>query len=1253
MNYMKKFYACYIIFIALLLSGSVMGQQVLMDAIKAKKLNDASVTLKSAYLANQKKAFDVAIKKGWITYKKRADGSIISLQGIDSLGFPIYLISSNNIIAAGTTRTNTVQPGGKLNLNLSGSSKVMNDKMAIWDGGIVYAAHQEFAGKAISFPDGSTNIVEHSTHVAGTLTAKGVYAPAKGMSFGANTLLSYDFNNDESEMTAAAPNLLLSNHSYGYTAGWIYDGDNAIWDWYGLPGDSVDYKFGYYDTHSQKYDQIAYSAPKYLIVAAAGNSRGYNGPAVGTSYNGYTSRTNGTIINKGPRVAGISSQIYYDNLTSPAIGKNVLSVGAVNPLPNGPATAGSVQIAYFSSWGPTDDGRVKPDICGDGVNVLSTGITSTDAYIIESGTSMATPNVCGSLYLLQEYYSQKNSGIFMLAATLKGLACHTAFDAGNAGPDYIYGWGLLDMAKAAQAITDNGTYSLINEKTLPQGQTQTYNVVASGNGVLKATISWTDPAGTPGATGVINVRTPKLVNDLDIVVSDGTTTFNPWVLDPNNPAALATTGNNIVDNVEQVYIPNSVPGKSYTINVSHKGTLSSGSQNYSLIVTGIGGTAYCLSAPSSSADSRINNITLNDLNNTPSAGCTTYSNYTNLTATLEQGKTYPLNITLGTCGANFDKVAKVFIDWNNNGTFTDAGELIATSGVINGTGTYTTNITVPATVVAGNSSIMRVVLTETSDATTVSPCGTYGKGETQDYKVVFTASSIDAGITAINTPSTTGICPSNNSTVSVRIKNYGTTTLNNIPVTVTLTAAGGAVTTLSENYTGSLAPLAEDNFNLTGTFAALGGTSYTVTATTNVPNDAITANNSLTANAVINTSPVITNASAALCTDLNKYSLNATGDGQIFWYKNIGDALPFTYGSSVITAQPPINNTYYAGLNDFSGNVGPATKNTFSAGGYNQFTPAIYITTTAPVLIQSAKLYVGYPGTIVITVSTASGQTIATNTLNVAATRSVPAAGAQIDDPNDVGKVYNLNLAIPVAGKYILTVTFPDNATLYRNNGGVTGYPFSASGVLNITGNNATSPTSPADTTYNKNFYYYFYNMHVQSLGCASAARLAVVVGKPAITLTGINLNSNFAANNQWYYNGAIIAGATAATYTPLRSGIYRVDVATATGCISKSDNFSFVLPAKDNSDGSEISLALFPVPSNGQINLAFNAPQNGPLAVTVMNMLGQTVYKDSRVIPAGAYNTILNFIGLPTGSYIVRLTIGDKTYNRKIAIAR
>jgi hypothetical protein len=1251
---MKLYFRIFLGAVFVLQANYALSQTDTTITVRKKTLSVLSGNLNTKYNLSHKQALDIAIKKGWSTFRIKPDGGIVTLQGVDALGAPVYLQTTSNIIAAATTRTNTVQTGGVLGLNLTGATAALAGKLAIWDGGLIYTSHQEFAGKTITSKDAAATISDHSTHVAGTMIAKGVYNAAKGMSFGATTLQSYDYNNDATEMAAAASNLLLSNHSYGYITGWSYDSSTARWTWYGLAGDNEDYRFGFYDTNTQNYDKIAFNAPQYLIVQAAGNNRGETGPAIGATYYGYNSRTDFTIVNKGSRPSTISSNDGYDIISTTATAKNILTVGAVNPLPNGPSQASDVQIAYFSSWGPTDDGRVKPDICGDGVNVLSTGITAPDAYLQLSGTSMATPNVSGSLYLLQEYYSQKNSGNFMLSSTLKGLVCHTAFDAGNPGPDYIYGWGLLDMQKAAQAITDNGVKSIVSEKVLTQGQTQTYTVVASGNGPLRATISWTDPAGTPTASGTINSRTPKLVNDLDVRIGDGSTTFQPWVLSPDVPAANATTGDNIRDNVEQVYIANAVPGKTYTITVTHKGTLTNASQAFSLIVTGIGGTAYCVSAPTSSADSRVNNVTLNDLNNTPGAGCTTYSNYTNLTATLEQGKTYPLSITVGTCGANFNKIAKVFIDWNGNGSFADAGELVATSGVINGTGTFTGSVTVPTSVVPGNFSLMRVVLTEGADPALVTPCGTYAKGETQDYRVAFIKPAIDAGVIAINTPALNGTCPNGTSTVSVRLKNFGTTALSNIPVTVTLTSSTGVVTTLNETYTPTLAPLAEDDFTLTGTFVSTAGLNYTVNAATTLATDQVVTNNQISATALINTSPVITSSYAAFCSDANLYNLSATGDGQIFWYKNIGDALPFTFGSNTTTTQAPVNSIYYAGLNDLNGTMGVASKTLFSAGNYNQFTGAVYISTKVPVILKSAKLYIGNSGKIIFNVISSGGQIVSSTTINAVATRSTPASGSQVDDPADVGAVYNLNLAIPTPGSYTITIAYPDGATIFRNNGGVSGYPFTlAGGAVSITGNNATSGTTPVDTAYYKNFYYYFYNLKVQSSSCASAARIAVPLTKPVITLSGINLVSNISQNNQWYLNGVAIKGATNQTYTPITSGIYRVDVASSTGCISKSDDFSFVLPAKDNSDGSDISLALFPVPTSGQLNLAFNAVKNETLAISVTNTAGQSVFKTSRSVTQGAYNNVVNLSSLPSGAYFMQLTIGDKTYLRKVSIVK
>ncbi|WP_428328744.1 S8 family serine peptidase [Mucilaginibacter sp.] len=1245
---MTRFYTAIVgLFLLLCNANIVFAQQIPVNDNKKKALADLSAQQSSKYVLSHQKALALAKSKGWEIRRQTKKGGVVLLQGVNSLGFPIYLKTDNNTMAAATTGTNTVQPGGALGLNLSGSSTVLNNKLGIWDGGSVYTAHQEFAGKTITLHDASSAVIDHATHVAGTMIAKGVYAPAKGMSFGATTLQSYEFDNDVTKMSAAAAGLLLSNHSYGDAAGWSFDDTGNHWDWYGLPGDTVDYNFGFYGSRTQSWDKIAFNAPYYLIVESAGNSRGETGPTVGTDYYGFKSATDQTFVDKGARPATISNNNGYDVISTTANAKNILTVGAVNPLPYGPANSKDISITYFSSWGPTDDGRIKPDIVGDGLDVLSTGSSGTASYITLSGTSMSAPNVTGSLYLLQEYYSQKNN-VFMKAATLKGLACHTAFDAGNTGPDYIYGWGLLNMNKAAQAITNNGGKSIIKENTLAQGQKQIFNVISSGDGPLMATISWTDPPGTPTAEGTINSRTPKLINDLDIRVSDGTNTFMPWILDTSNPSAAAKTGDNILDNIEQVYIPGTVSGKSYTITITHKGTLLATTQDYSLIVTGVGGQAYCTSAPLSNADSKVNKVTLANLNYTASAGCTTYSDHTDLTAQLEQGKTYPLSLTLGTCGANFNKAAKVYIDWNGNNVF-DANELVATTGIINATGTYTTNITIPTTVVAGNYSLMRVVLTETSDTSAIKPCGTYAKGETQDYRVQFIQTTTDVGVIAIVSPDSTGAC-SSATQVSVRLKNFGSADVSNFPVTVTITAPDNSVTTLTQTYTGTLTSLALDNFTLNNTFNAIAGATYKITATTNLSGDMVTTNNQASATIAINLPPSASGLAAYYCTDSKQYQLSGSGDGELLWYQNIGDALPIAYGSPASVAVAPVNNTYYAGLNDFTGTAGPATKNVFSGGSYNQFTPYITVNTQIPVIIQSARLYIGNSGKISFTVANGNGEIVSSNTINALATRTSPAAGVQADDPNDQGAVYNLNLLLPAAGVYTINIAYDSTATIYRNNTGVTGYPFTIGNIFSIIGNGATSGT---DTAYYKNFYYYLYDVKVKSAGCASATRLPVTLTKLTITQNGTVLTSSFASNNQWYLNGKAISGATGVTYSPKQSGNYQVGVTLATGCQLLSDNYVYVSTSNSGGSNTGIGLVVFPVPASSELNIVFAAKTNEDLAMSLVNAAGQVVYTNKQSITAGNFSMVLNVSHQQPGGYVLKIQLGTKSYNTKVIILR
>ncbi|MBM3889691.1 MAG: hypothetical protein FJ388_11270, partial [Verrucomicrobia bacterium] len=240
-------------------------------------------------------------------------------------------------------------------------------------------------------------------------------------------------------------------------------------------------------------------------------------------------------------------------------------------------------------WGPTDDGRIKPDIVANGVSLYSSLGTSDTSYGTMSGTSMSSPNAVGTAILLVDYYGYRLPGQAMRASTLKGLIIHTADDLGTAGPDYSYGWGLMNAEAAASQIrahADAPSSRYLYEGLLTTA-TPSESFVFRWDGVspIRATICWTDPAGT-AKTG-LDDRTAVLVNDLDLRITGpgGTPVYYPYVLNVNSPANPATTGDNVVDNVEQVYIAAPSAG-TYTLTVSHKGTLSGGQQYYSLILSG-------------------------------------------------------------------------------------------------------------------------------------------------------------------------------------------------------------------------------------------------------------------------------------------------------------------------------------------------------------------------------------------------------------------------------------------------------------------------------------------------------------------------------------------------------------------------------------------------------------------------------------------------------------------------------------------
>jgi len=530
-------------------------------------------------------AWSVAGQHGWPA-KEKVGNVMFELMAIDGERLRVY--RTTNVNAAVSIAADLVRNTPPYDANGTGLVA------GIWDGGSVRATHQEFGGR-VTLMD-SASAMDHSTHVAGTIAAAGVNASALGM---APSLLldSYDWTDDISEMTSRAMSyanepetIQISNHSYGYAAGWEYSFSPPRW--YGTWGNRESDIFGMYDSATVQWDQLCYNAPYFLPFYSAGNNRSDNAPAAGATFEYF----------KFPRwrtkTYDPATDPYGDNwdnggfdtIATVATAKNVVTVGALNDA----VTAGvrdltKATMTSFSCWGPTDDGRIKPDIVANGVGLYSSIASSDSSYASYSGTSMSSPSAAGAAMLLVDYFGRLFPGQAMRGSTIKALLLHSADDLGQAGPDYKFGFGLLNILAAAQQIKSHYDFPdanmIVEAEVNSVDAVRNYNFRWDDSSSIRATLCWTDPPAS--ALNSLDNPSPRLINDLDLrIIDPNGSVFYPYVLNPSSPSDAATTGDNVRDNIEQVYIALPSIGGVYTVRISYKGTLTNGQQHYSLILSG-------------------------------------------------------------------------------------------------------------------------------------------------------------------------------------------------------------------------------------------------------------------------------------------------------------------------------------------------------------------------------------------------------------------------------------------------------------------------------------------------------------------------------------------------------------------------------------------------------------------------------------------------------------------------------------------
>ena len=424
--------------------------------------------------------------------------------------------------------------------------------------------------------------------------------------------------------------------------------------------------------------------------------------------------------------------------------------------------------------------------------------------------------------------------------------------------------------------------------------------------------------------------------------------------------------------------------------------------------------------------------------------------------------------------------------------------------------------------------------------------------------------------------------------------------------------------------------------------------SYTITATATIPVDNSPANNRLSTNLTI-APPVPATANDCSGT-LNLKVTTPNNLTKYAWYNKTTATSPIATGSVASLAASTYNNVYLG--TGTSASVGPTTKGSYTGGYQANGNNYLNYTSTVPVILTSARMYTRYPGTL--TIMAADVTNASTNgtyyytvlnakNVDVYATDPSPVSGTvDGNDPNDAGAEFYINMLLP-AGSHSIIVS-ANNATIFRSNGlPTTGYPYTIPGIFSITGNSAAN-SNPSDTTFDKPYYYYLYDMKVKTEDC-EGDRIPVPVvtsPQPVIVYNNDSLASNITLGNQWYLNGQAITGATGSTYLPTNNtGNYYDVVTDSFGCERQSNYFSI----------DKIIPVVGPNPSKGRFTLQFYVNVSTDLAISLLDIAGHRVYLKKYSAYQGSFQEDIYTDNLSTGVYVLEIQHGSEVERKKVLV--